>query len=98
VKELGSVFNLLNQISSGKLFMVGKDQNKKSIAYIGNIVVFLETFMATEQKCDVYNHVDGSNLTMNVLVSQVRDRLKGKIASVRLYVTGWISFWDKCRI
>ena len=36
----GNVFNLLNQIASGKFLMVGKGENKKSMAYIGNVVAF----------------------------------------------------------
>ena len=74
----GNVFNLLNQIASGKFLMVGKGENKKSMAYIGNIVAFMETCIATEQKYGVYNYVDTPDLTMNELVSQVRAKLKGK--------------------
>ena len=74
----GNVFNLLNQIASGKFLMVGKGENKKSMAYIGNIVAFLETCITTEQKYGVYNYVDTPDLTMNELVSQVRAKLKGK--------------------
>jgi nucleoside-diphosphate-sugar epimerase len=74
----GNVFNLLNQIASGKFLMVGKGENKKSMAYIGNIVAFLETCVATDQKYGVYNYVDTPDLTMNELVSQVRAKLKGK--------------------
>ena len=74
----GNVFNLLNQIASGKFIMVGKGENKKSMAYIGNIVAFLETCVATDQKYGVYNYVDTPDLTMNELVSQVRTKLKGK--------------------
>ena len=74
----GNVFNLLNQIASGKFFMVGKGENKKSMAYIGNIVAFLETCITTEQKYGVYNYVDTPDLTMNELVSQVRAKLNGK--------------------
>lgn len=73
----GNVFNLLNQIASGKFLMVGKGENKKSMAYIGNIVAFLETCVATEQKYGVFNYVDTPDLTMNELVSQVRAKLKG---------------------
>ena len=58
--------------------MVGKGENKKSMAYIGNIVAFLETCIATDQKYGIYNYVDTPDLTMNELVSQVRARLKGK--------------------
>ena len=74
----GNVFNLLNQIASGKFFMVGKGENKKSMAYIGNIVAFLEACVETEQKYGVYNYVDTPDLTMNELVSQVREKLKGE--------------------
>lgn len=74
----GNVFNLLNQIASGKFLMVGKGENKKSMAYIGNIVAFLETCVATEQKYGVFNYVDTPDLTMNELVSQVRAKLKGE--------------------
>lgn len=74
----GNVFNLLNQIASGKFLMVGRGTNKKSMAYIGNIVAFLETCVATDQKYGVYNYVDTPDLTMNELVSQVRQTLKGR--------------------
>ena len=76
----GNVFNLLNQIASGKFLMVGKGENKKSMAYIGNIVAFLETCVATQQTYGVYNYVDTPDLTMNELVSQVRAKLKSKEA------------------
>ena len=74
----GNVFNLLNQIASGKFLMVGKGENKKSIAYIGNIVAFIEACIETKQKYGLYNYVDTPDLTMNDLVSQVRGMLKGK--------------------
>ena len=74
----GNVFNLLNQIASGKFLMIGKGENKKSMAYIGNIVAFLQTCINTDQKYGVYNYVDTPDLTMNELVSQVRAKLKGK--------------------
>ena len=81
----GNVFNLLNQIASDKFLMVGKGKNKKSVAYIGNVVAFLDACIATDQKYGVYNYVDTPDLTMNELVSQVRAKLKGKMGvGVRL--------------
>lgn len=73
----GNVFNLLSQIASGKFIMVGKGENKKSMAYIGNMVAFLETCIATEKKYGVYNYVDMPDLTMNELVAHARQTLKG---------------------
>lgn len=74
----GNVYNLLNQIASGKFLMVGRGENKKSMAYIGNIVAFLETCISSDREYGVFNYVDTPNLTMNELVSQVRHTLKGK--------------------
>ncbi|WP_293445466.1 NAD-dependent epimerase/dehydratase family protein [Planktotalea sp.] len=74
----GNVYNLLNQIASGKFLMVGRGENKKSMAYIGNIVAFLEACIASDCKYGVFNYVDTPDFTMNELVSQVRQTLKGK--------------------
>ena len=85
----GNVFNLLNQIASGNFLMVGKGENKKSMAYIGNVVAFLEACIATNKKYCVYNYVDTPDLTMNNLVSLVRYKLKGK-NSVGFRLPFWI--------
>ena len=74
----GNVFNLLSMIASGKFLMIGNGTNKKSMAYIANIVAFLETCLATDIKYGIYNYVDDPDLTMNQLVSLVRKKLKNK--------------------
>ena len=74
----GNVFNLLNQIASGKFLMVGQGENKKSMAYIGNVVAFLEVCISTDEKYGVFNYVDTPDFTMNQLVSHVRKQLRGK--------------------
>lgn len=85
----GNVFNLLNQIASGKFVMVGKGENKKSMAYIQNVVAFLEKCISTEQRYGVFNYVDTPDMTMNELVRQVRAKLKGK-NSVGLRLPYWL--------
>lgn len=74
----GNVYNLLKQISSGKFVMVGKGTNRKSMAYIGNIVAFLEKCIETDRKYAVVNYVDTPDMDMNTLVREVRKVLKGK--------------------
>lgn len=74
----GNVFNLFNQIATGRFIMVGKGENKKSLAYICNIVAFLEACIATDCKYGLYNYTDAPDLTMNELVSQIRATLTGK--------------------
>jgi GlcNAc-P-P-Und epimerase len=85
----GNVFNLLNQIASGKFLMIGKGENKKSMAYIGNVVAFLETCITTDQKYGVYNYVDTPDLSMRELVIQVRKELTGK-KGVGLQLPFWL--------
>lgn len=41
-RNRGNVYNLLKQISGGKFLMVGKGNNRKSMAYVGNIVAFYQ--------------------------------------------------------
>jgi nucleoside-diphosphate-sugar epimerase len=72
----GNVFNLFNQIASGKFIMIGKGENKKSMAYIDNVIAFLEACILSGQKYGLYNYVDTPDLTMNQLVYQVRMKLK----------------------
>ena len=85
----GNVFNLLNQIASGKFVMIGKGENKKSLAYIQNVIAFLEKCIKIDQKYGVYNYVDTPDMTMNELVSQVRSKLKGR-NSVGLRLPYWL--------
>lgn len=85
----GNVYNLLNQIASGKFLMVGGGENKKSMAYIGNIVAFLETCISSDRRYGIFNYVDSPDLTMHELVSSVRHRLKGK-PGVGLRLPYWL--------
>lgn len=85
----GNVYNLLKQIASGKFVMVGAGQNRKSMAYIGNVVAFLEKCIEADRKYVVFNYVDKPDLDMNALVRQVRKVLKGK-ESVGMRLPYWI--------
>jgi nucleoside-diphosphate-sugar epimerase len=74
----GNVYNLLNQIASRKFLMVGNGKNKKSMAYIGNIVSFLEACIKSNKTYGIYNYTDSPDLSMDDLVSQVRKALRKK--------------------
>ena len=71
----GNVYNLLNQIASGKFLMIGPGKNKKSMAYIGNIVAFLVACMSSKTQYAVFNYVDSPDMDMNSLVQQVKKSL-----------------------
>jgi GlcNAc-P-P-Und epimerase len=85
----GNVFNLLSQIATHRFVMIGRGNNKKSMAYIQNVIAFLETCIITEQKYGVYNYVDTPDLTMNELVALVRATLTGK-KGVGLRLPYWL--------
>jgi nucleoside-diphosphate-sugar epimerase len=71
-RNRGNVYNLLKQISSGKFLMVGKGNNKKSMAYVGNIVAFIKFLIENKTTSyNVYNYIDKPDFTMNELVGHV---------------------------
>lgn len=71
-RNRGNVYNLLKQISSGKFLMVGKGNNKKSMAYVGNIVAFIKFLVENKTTgYNVYNYIDKPDFTMNELVGHV---------------------------
>jgi GlcNAc-P-P-Und epimerase len=74
----GNVYNLLNQIALGKFVMIGPGTNKKSMAYIANVVAFLEYCIETNLAYGVFNYVDEPDLSMNKLVSKVNKSLTGR--------------------
>lgn len=74
----GNVYNLINQISSGKFIMIGNGANKKSMSYVGNIASFLSTQTNAEPGIYTYNFADKPDLTSKEIVDIVRDELKFK--------------------
>ena len=69
--------------------MIGSGKNKKSIAYIGNVTAFLDVCISSQIKYGVFNYVDTPDLTMNELVSQVRNDLTGA-TGVGLRIPYWL--------
>ena len=87
-RNRGNVFNLLKQIASGKFLMVGKGENKKSMAYVGNIVAFIkEQVVKKNIGYHVYNYVDKPDFNMNQLVSVVQAKMNMNVYNKK------IPFW-----
>ena len=81
-RNRGNVYNLLKQISSGKFLMVGKGKNKKSMAYVGNVVAFVRHLIDNVKSgYNVYNYIDKPDLDMNELVAAVSNVFERKIPS-----------------
>ena len=79
-RNRGNVYNLLQQIAGGKFLMVGSGNNKKSMAYVGNIVAFIRFLIQNKiSGYDAYNYIDKPDFTMNELVAHVGMVLKKHI-------------------
>ena len=91
-RNRGNVFNLLKQIASGRFLMVGSGKNKKSMAYVGNVVAFIKHCIETQNPgYRIFNYVDGPDLNMNELVSQVEISLSKKIPA--LHLPYWVGYF-----
>jgi nucleoside-diphosphate-sugar epimerase len=64
----GNVYNLMNQIASGKFLMVGAGANIKSMAYVGNVAAFLEHCLSVGSGINISNYVDHPDLNTRQLV------------------------------
>ncbi len=65
----GNVYNLHKQIANKKFLMVGKGENKKSMAYVGNMVRFMEYLISNKNGCEIYNYADKPDLSTKKLIS-----------------------------
>jgi GlcNAc-P-P-Und epimerase len=68
----GNVYNLLRQIQAQRFVMVGDGQNKKSMAYVTNLVDFIESVLGDEPGIETYNYLDFPDMTTSELVSSAR--------------------------
>ena len=82
-RNRGNVYNLLHQISTGVFLMIGKGENKKAMAYVGNIVAFIDFLLRNQQSgLEIYNYTDKPDFTMNELVTLVSKVMNKHIPSV----------------
>ena len=87
-RNRGNVYNLLKQISSGKFLMIGNGNNKKSMAYVGNIVAFIKNSIEKQKEgYHIYNYSDKPDFTMTELSSVIEKKMKLSIPKIN------IPFW-----
>ena len=90
-KNRGNVYNLLKQIASGKFLMIGKGQNRKSMAYVGNVVAFIKHRLElAEEGYHVFNYIDKPDLTITSLLGVIEKSLNKKIPPVRIPI--WLGY------
>jgi nucleoside-diphosphate-sugar epimerase len=88
----GNVYNLLKQISSGKFVMVGRGQNKKSMAYVENVAGFINHCIDQKFKGHhVFNYIDKPDLATKELVQHSESALGQKIIPIKIpYFLGYL--------
>jgi len=74
-RNRGNVYNLINQIVSGKFAMIGDGKNKKSMGYVGNITLFLASLAQAEKSLDIFNFAGKNDLSTNEIVAIVKDEM-----------------------
>jgi nucleoside-diphosphate-sugar epimerase len=93
-KNKGNVYNLLQQILSGKFLMIGNGENKKSMAYVGNLVSFIH-FIMNEMKgtgYQLFNYADKPDLSTNQLVKIISQSSGTKLSQLRIpYFIGYLA-------
>jgi nucleoside-diphosphate-sugar epimerase len=71
-RNRGNVYNLLRQITSGKFVMIGTGSNRKSIAYVDNVVAFILYSIKFPAGIHIYNYVDKPDFSMSDLVIKIK--------------------------
>jgi len=85
----GNVYNLLKQIASGRFVMFGNGKNRKSMAYVENVVAFIEYSLSLKPGLHIYNYIDKPDFDMNTLISGARKTLFDK-TNIGLRLPGFV--------
>lgn len=97
-RNRGNVYNLFKQICSGKFLMVGKGENKKSMAYVGNVVAFIKNRIEKKELgYHIFNYADKPDYNMNEIVSIIEEKMELNIPKYKIpYSLGMIGgyFFD----
>ena len=84
-RNRGNVYNLLKQISTGRFIMIGGGKNKKSMAYVANVVAFIiDRLENVEQDFRIFNYADKPDFNMNELVSVIEKKMKVSIPKYKI--------------
>ncbi|MEJ2763337.1 NAD-dependent epimerase/dehydratase family protein [Photobacterium sp. MCCC 1A19761] len=80
----GNVYNLINQIVSGRFFMIGDGTNCKSMGYVGNVAEFLKYQLDQAPGYYRYNYADKADLSSSQIVSIVRNEMNIPASNVKV--------------
>ena len=72
-RNRGNVYNLLQQIQKGRFVMVGNGENRKSMAYVGNLVEFMLLSLSMPSGVSLFNYADKPDLNTKQIVEVASD-------------------------
>ncbi len=71
----GNVYTLIRQIAGGWFLMIGRGDNRKSMAAVENVAAFLAFVLELGRGEHLFTYADKPDYTMNQLVARVRGAL-----------------------
>jgi len=72
----GNIYNLIKQISDKNFLMIGDGKNKKSIAYVGNLVAFIKQLLYSPNNgFEIYNFTDKPDMSMKEMIMMIKKEL-----------------------
>ncbi len=84
-RNRGNMYNLMKKIHDNSFVMIGNGKNKKSVAYIRNVVAFIVNRLNNEEKgLNIYNYVDKPDMKMNELILILKKEIKSKNINIRI--------------
>ncbi len=86
----GNVYNLIEQIRRRRLLMIGDGANRKSMAYVGNLVEFLCAWLDAPPGLHLYNYADKPDKSTAELVATIH-ALMGHPHTPRYAVPYWLA-------
>tara|TARA_Y100000768_G_C23960609_1_gene675142 strand:+ start:184 stop:1164 length:981 start_codon:yes stop_codon:yes gene_type:complete len=88
-RNRGNVYNLFNQVYNGKFIMIGRGDNKKSMAYVGNVVAFIiNRLNSNDLGFHVFNYSDKPDYSMTQLVNVIQRKMNIKLP--KIYMPYWL--------
>ena len=79
------MYNLMKKIHANSFIMIGNGYNKKSVAYVRNVVAFIVNRLDKEEKgLNIYNYADKPDMNMNDLILILKRKLKSKNINIKI--------------
>ncbi len=89
----GNVYNLIKQLSDKRFIMIGNGNNRKSLAYVGNLAAFIKHRIDNSTPgIHIFNYADNPDFSMKILTMKISDYLQVNQPRLSIpYILGLLS-------